>query len=264
MGRKIAIVSGKGGVGKTTITFGIGLSLARRGRSVCLVDLDVGLNNLDMIFNAENKVIYDLNDCLEGKCRIKQALVSYENQENFYILSSSKCDINTEISDYKLGMLINKLASVFDFVLIDCSAGITKYFHLGLKCASEALLVVTPHIASIRDADKVISLIKGAGVQFDGAIVNRVRGDLLARGESLSYKQIEYLLKSEIMGVVPESDEINIHSGNFIKNNAKSEVNMAFNIVSQNLDIGTKTIFDCQKKYRGFIGFFRRNIKRSV
>lgn len=213
MGRKIAIVSGKGGVGKTTVTFGIGCALAKNGHSVCLVDLDIGLNNLDILVGVEDKVVYDLYDCLDGKCRIKQAVIPCEFQENLYIISSAKCDSAVDISQVKLDMLTNKLASVFDYVLIDSSAGVNNNFFLALKTASEAILIVTPHIASIRDADKVVGIINGQGKINLGVVVNRVRGDLVLRGESLSYKQIGFLLKTNIAGVLPESDEINVLCG---------------------------------------------------
>ena len=264
MGRKIAVISGKGGVGKTTVTFGLGLSLAKMGQSVCLVDIDVGLNNLDMLFDVEDKIIFDLNDCLEGRCRIKQALVCCDWQENLYILSSSKSDVFTDISEIKFNMLIDKLASVFDYVLIDCPAGINRNFYLGLKTASEAVLVATPHISSIRDACKVICIIEGQQKQFDGVVINRVRGDLLVRGESLSFKQIENLLKCEIVGILPESEEINIYCGSFQNKKGKSEINIAFNMLAENIKCGGKRLYDCQKKYKGFLGFIRRNIKRSV
>ncbi|MBQ7466909.1 MAG: septum site-determining protein MinD [Clostridia bacterium] len=265
MGRKIAVVSGKGGVGKTTITFGLGLSLAKMGKSVCLIDLDIGLNNLDMLFGAQDKIMFDLADCIDGKCRIKQALVRHEKQENLYVLSSSKSDVFTEISELKLNLLLSKLASVFDFVLIDCPAGINRNVYLGLKSSNEALLVVTPHIASISDADKVLSVIKGFDLNFSGVIVNRVRGDMLAKGESLSHKQIAYLLKSEVVGVLPESDQINVQSGNLeYKSINKDEILLAFDMLATNIESGRKQIFDCQKQYRGFLGMIRRNIKRSV
>ena len=264
MGRKISVVSGKGGVGKTTITFGLGLSLAKKGFSVCLVDLDVGLNNLDMLCNIEDKVVFDLSDCLDGKCRIKQALINCDFQENLYILSSSKTEILTEISQIKLNLLIDKLAGVFDFVLIDAPAGINNNFFLAVKCSEEVILVVTPHISSIRDADKVIGVIKGLDIQSAYIVVNRIRGDMVVRKESLTHMQIQSLLNAELLGVIPESDDVNIYYGQSLFRDDKSDIKNAFELLANNLMKEKKVIFDYMKKYKGAVGFVRRNIKRSV
>lgn len=264
MGRKICIISGKGGVGKTTITFGLGVTLAKKRYSVCLVDLDLGLNNLDSLFNLEDKVIYDLSDCLDGRCRIKQALISCDFQENLYILSSAKTEIMSQISQLKLNMLISKLSGVFDFVLIDAPAGINNNFFLALKCSDEAVVVVTPHISSIRDAEKVIGVINGFGLQSFNIVINRVRGDLVQRKESLSHLQIQSLLKTPLLGVIPEFDDVNIQYGKILFENAKSDFVLSLNMISDNIFRDKKAVFNYTKKYKGFMGLIRRNLKRSV
>ncbi len=264
MGRKICVVSGKGGVGKTTVTFGLGVSLAKMGYSVCLMDLDLGLNNLDSLFDLENKVVFDLTDCLEGRCRIKQALINCDFQENLYILSSAKTEIMSQISQIKLNMLINKLAGVFDFVFIDSPAGINNNFFLAVKCSDEAILVVTPHISSIRDADKVIGVIRGTDLQSVSIVINRIRGDMVTRKESLTHLQIQSLLKAQLLGVLPEYDDINIHFGKFVFKKGKSDFVTALNILANNVMKDKKDIYDYTRKYRGFTGLIRRSLKRSV
>ena len=263
MGRKISIVSGKGGVGKTTIACGLALALAKNGSSVCLVDLDVGLNNLDVLLNMENKVVYDIGDCLQGKCRLKQALLLDPLNENLYLLPSMRMPAEA-MDDRAVKQIVDKLASVFDYVLIDAPAGAGEIFDLSTNVASEAIVVVTPHTASIRDADKVIGILKGKAVSSVSIVVNRIRGDLVARKEMLSHTQIARLLKANLLGVVPESDEINIYSSFKFEKIAKSSSILAFTILAHNLKSDKKVIFDYESKYKGLLGIIRRNLKRSM
>lgn len=263
MGRKIAVVSGKGGVGKTTIVAGLGMALAKSGANVCLVDLDVGLNNLDILFNIENKIVYDLGDCLSLRCRIKQALVQDPVLQNLYILPSQKSE-EEKFDCFQMQTLINKLAEIFDFVIVDSPAGINENFYLAVKSTSEAVVVVTPHVSSLRDADKVISVLKGLGKQNVCCVVNRIRGDMVARKEMLSHFQIESLLKIPLLGVLPESDEVNIYSSFHFCHAVKGGMFLAFSTLSGNLRTDKKTIYDYDGKYRGFLGAIRRAIKRSI
>lgn len=263
MGRKIAIVSGKGGVGKTTVACGVALSLAKSGKSVCLIDLDVGLNNLDVLLGLENKVVYDLADCISGRCRIKQALVNDSAFENLYLLPSMRFS-SVKISEYEIQTITDKLAGVFDFVIIDAPAGAGENFELAVKGANEAIVVVTPHMASLRDADKVIGIIKGSGIDEVSVIVNRIRGDMVARREMLNHIQISKLLKCKIMGVVPESDDINIYSSFKFDKISKSKAVVAFSILVHNIKTDKKVIYDYESRYKGLLGIIRRNIKRSV
>ena len=263
MGRKIAVVSGKGGVGKTTVACGLALALSKNGKSVCLVDLDVGLNNLDVLLGLENKVVYDLADCLSGRCRLKQALVTGNGFENLYLLPSMRFS-SVKITPLQIKSITDKLAGVFDFVIIDAPAGAGENFELAVYGANEALVVVTPHMASLRDADKVIGLLKGFGISETSIVVNRIRGDMVARKEMLSHTQISKLLKCPIMGVIPESDDINIYSSFKFDKIAKSKTVVAFTILVHNIKTDKKVIYDYESRYKGLIGIIRRNIKRSV
>lgn len=263
MGRKIAVVSGKGGVGKTTIVCGLGISLAKKGASVCLLDLDLGLNNLDVLLGVEDKVVYDLVDCVQGNCRIKQALVNVSGYDSLYILSSYRA-INDILCLTDIKTITDKLASVFDYVLIDAPAGLGNNFDYAVCGCREAIVVVTPHIVSLRDADKVVSVLKGMEIDNISVLVNRIRGDMVAKKEMLSHQQIENLLKTNVIGVVPESDDINIYSGLKFDKLLKSNAEEVFNILSHNLKYDKKIIYDYEKKYKGFIGMLRRNIKRSI
>lgn len=263
MGRKIAVVSGKGGVGKTTIVAGLGMALAKSGANVCLVDLDIGLNNLDILFNIENKIVYDLGDCLSLRCRIKQALIQDPILQNLYILPSQKSQID-KYDAFQMRTVVDKLAEIFDFVILDAPAGINDNFYLATKSTDEAIVVVTPHVSSLRDADKVISVLKGLGRPNVAFVINRIRGDMVARKEMMSHLQIENLLKIPLLGVLPESDDINIYSSFHFSKIARGGLFLAFSTLSANLRTDQKKIYDYDGKYKGFLGMIRRNIKRSI
>lgn len=263
MGRKISIVSGKGGVGKTTVACGLGLALSKLGHSVCLVDLDVGLNNLDVLLNLENKVVYDIGDCIEGKCRIKQALIGDPTFDNLYLMPSVRI-MKEDLSLSNIKTITDRLASVFDFVIIDAPAGVGNGVEVAINGSNEVFVVVTPHVASLRDADKIIGILKAKEIGNIGVIINRIRGDMVARKEMLSHVQIEKLLKTSLIGVIPESDDINIHSSFKFEKITKGKIIDAFYYLVNNIKTDKRIIYDYDSKYRGLLGIIRRNIKRSI
>ena len=262
MGKIISIVSGKGGVGKTTVACALGLSFAKSGYSVCVIDLDVGLNNVDVLLGVDNKVVYDIGDYLSGKCRIKQALVSDSRFENLYIMPSERFSENRN-NVYSVKELTRKLASVFDYVIIDAPAGMGENFETAINVANECIVVVSPHVASLRDADQVISRIKAINCETY-IVINRIRGDLVARKEMLNHNQIRSLLKTEVVGVVPESDEINILSSLKFERISKTNMAQVFSIIAENIHNNSFNIFDYESRYRGLVGLVRRSIKKNV
>ncbi|MCQ2556066.1 MAG: septum site-determining protein MinD, partial [Clostridia bacterium] len=159
MGRVIVVTSGKGGVGKTTITANLGLHLASKNFRVCLLDMDIGLINLDVVMNMEDRVVYSMLDVVEHKCRIKEALVQDDCYPLLYLLSSGGLNQNLAIQLGQIKQVVDELSHMFDFVLIDCPAGIDAGFKRAVSCADEALVVTTPHLSSIRDADKVVTIL---------------------------------------------------------------------------------------------------------
>lgn len=264
MSRVIVITSGKGGVGKTTITANLGIALAQKGYSVCLVDADIGLNNLDVVLNVENKVVYDIIDCLENKCRVTQALIEMPLIENLFVLPSSKSleKIKINLSDYN--NIIQKLKTNFDFVLIDCPAGIEKGFDLAVACATEAMVVVTPHISSVKDADRVVTILASYKIENVTLVVNRIRGDLVARKEMLSAYEIEKLMNIKLVGVVPDSDDIGLYNSYIFKNEINLAVKNSFNVLAKNIINERYEQYDYLSKYKGLLGMIRRNIKRKA
>ncbi len=263
MSRKIVITSGKGGVGKTTICANLGARLASLGFRVCLLDVDIGLNNLDVVMGIEKRVMFDIVDVIEGRCRAKQALVQDHRIQSLYILPSAHSYNSSNITGEKIKNVIESLDNSFDYILIDCPAGVEAGFHRAVFCANEAIVVVTPHISSIRDADKVLSILAGYDLIHKSLVINRIRGDLVLNGEMLSAEEIIKALKTPLLGVIPEDDDISAIStvGGLANGNISGR---AFTILCENLHEGTKKIYDYTMKYRGFFGNFKRNIKRKI
>ncbi len=204
MARRIVVTSGKGGVGKTTIAVNLAAQLAQKGQRVILCDADFGLNNVDVATGVENLITYDLVDVIEGRCRAKQALVRHPDFPNLYVLTSSNATAERYVSPQAFKLVLDTLAPKFDFILIDCPAGIDDGFHRAVASANEAIVVTTPQVSAIRDADKVITLLKSYDFSALSLIVNRVRGDFIVSGESVLPQEIETLLKTSLIGVIPE------------------------------------------------------------
>ncbi len=262
MSRKIVITSGKGGVGKTTVTANLGLALASLGQRVCLVDIDFGLNNLDVVLGIENKVVYDISDVLEGRCRIKQALVQENNKKNLYVLPSGSVEASARISGQSIKLLVENISGLFDYVLFDCPAGIDIGFHRAVSCADEAIIVTTPNLTSLRDADKVISILNSYKLDKINLVINRVRGDLIMSEKMLMPSDIKQLLKIDLLGVLPEEDAVFLSSGYSLPKKSQSE--KCYKYLASNLHKGTNKIFDVTNKYSGFFGSIRRSIKKSI
>jgi len=159
MARKIVITSGKGGVGKTTICANLGVKLANLGFKVALIDTDIGLNNLDVVMGVESKIVFDIADVISARCRVKQALIQDDRYPTLYVLPSAHLDSKNLITGPQVKNVVEMLSPSFDYILIDCPAGLDNGFHRAVFCANEALIVVTPHISSIRDVDKILLIL---------------------------------------------------------------------------------------------------------
>lgn len=249
MARKIVITSGKGGVGKTTVTANLGIQLASRGYKVALVDADIGLNNLDVVMGVENKVSYDLADVLEGRCKISQALIRDALYQNLYVLPSTRINGKKKISSAEFKLVVDKLKGA-DFVLIDCPAGIDVGFHRAVSSATEACVVVTPALSSVRDSDKVLGLLGSYKLESVGLIINRIRPDLVARGDMISAGDVSRLLRAPINGIIPEDDRIGLcMSLGYVRD--RSSAGRAFSVLASNVVERGHRAYDYMAETRG-------------
>ena len=253
MARKILITSGKGGVGKTTMTAHLGMCLAKKGERVVLVDADFGLNNLDVCLGVESSP-YGVAEVSAGKCRVKQALIRHSKYPNLYVLSSGRADCRLEGEGFR--DMINRLEREFDFLLIDCPAGIESGFQLAASVADEAIVVVAPQLFSLRDADKVVQRLKGRGIETQSLLINLSKGDLVASGEEFSPLEIAKLLKLPVLGVVPYQYTLSCEE--------LPTPHLSVRYAAEILRGGKRRIFDPTKKYTGFFGGIRRGLKRRL
>ena len=262
MARKIVVTSGKGGVGKTTVSANLSIALASLGQKVCVVDVDFGLNNLDVVMGVEGRVVYDILDVLEGRCRIKQALIQDKYKKNLFILTSGNIDSFTKINGQTIKLLIENISPLFDYIIFDCPAGVDNGFHRAVACADEAIIVTTSQLTSLRDADKVISILNSYKLQNIYLVVNKVRGDLIILEKMFSPLDIQELLKIKLLGVLPDDDSVFLYSGYELPKKTGSY--KAYKILANNLHKGNKKIYDVYSKYTGFFGSIRRGIRRSL
>lgn len=208
MGEVIVITSGKGGVGKTTTTANVGTGLAKEGKKVVLIDTDIGLRNLDVVMGLENRIVYNLVDVIEGNCRIKQALIKDKRYPNLYLLPSAQTRDKTSLTPEQMGKLTAELKEEFDYILLDCPAGIEQGFKNAIAGADRALVVTTPEVSAVRDADRIIGLLEANEVSHTDLIVNRLRSDMVKRGDMMSADDVVEILAVNLIGVVPDDENI--------------------------------------------------------
>ena len=214
MSRVIVVTSGKGGVGKTTTTANIGTALAMEGYKVVLIDADIGLRNLDLIMGLENRVVYDLVNVVEGKCRLKQALIKDKRQRELYMLPAAQTRDKDAVSAEQMKKLCDELREEFDYIFIDCPAGIAQGFKNAVAGADDAIVVTTPEVSAVRDADRIIGLLEANDIANPHLLVNRVRTKMVEKGTMMSVDDIVELLAIELLGVVPDDEQIIITSNN--------------------------------------------------
>ena len=206
--RVIVITSGKGGVGKTTTTANIGAALADKGHKVLLIDTDIGLRNLDVVMGLENRIVYDLIDVIEGRCRVSQALIKDKRCPNLVLLPAAQIRDKNDVNTDQMKELIYSLKDSFDYILIDCPAGIEQGFKNAIAAADEAIVVTTPEVSATRDADRIIGLLEAAGIKSPRIVVNRLRIDMVKDKNMLSVEDILDILAVKLLGVVPDDETV--------------------------------------------------------
>lgn len=208
MSEVIVITSGKGGVGKTTTTANVGTGLAKLDQKVVLIDTDIGLRNLDVVMGLENRIVYNLVDVVEGNCRIKQALIKDKRYPNLFLLPSAQTRDKTSVSPEQMKKLVDELREEFDYILLDCPAGIEQGFKNAIAAADRALVVTTPEVSAIRDADRIIGLLEANEIKHINLIVNRIRMDMVKRGDMMSIDDVVEILAIDLIGAVPDDENI--------------------------------------------------------
>ncbi len=213
MGIAIVVTSGKGGVGKTTTSANVGTALALNGQKVCMVDTDIGLRNLDVVMGLENRIIYDLVDVAEGACRLQQALIKDKRFETLALLPAAQTKDKSAVTPEQMEEIVTQLKREFDYVVIDCPAGIEQGFRNAVAGADQAIVVTTPEKAAVRDADRIIGLLEREKVGMPKLVINRVRAHMVKNGDMLDVEDILDLLAIDLLGVVPD-DEYVIRAAN--------------------------------------------------
>lgn len=250
--KSIVITSGKGGVGKTTVTACLGRALARLGNRVALMDADFGLNNLDVVLGLENNVVYDVADVIDNRARVRQALIE-DSTRNLYLLPSAHGYLGEKVTSQNLKLILNSLSATFDYAIVDCPAGIEAGFRRAVFACDRAIVVTTPHISALRDANKVVTLL-GSYKKEPSLVINRVRGDLLADGVIPDKDEIASVLKTEVIGVIPETD------GVYDLERIKTK---PYDLLAKRIMYGAGDVIDPSAEYRGFFGAIKRRARRS-
>ncbi len=207
-GKVITITSGKGGVGKTTLTANIAAALARSGKKVVAIDADIGLRNLDVVMGLENRIVYDLVDIIEGRCRLRQAMIKDKRQPELYLIPAAQTRDKMAVSPTDMILVCDQLRQEMDYVVIDSPAGIERGFRNAIAPADQVLIVTNPEVSAVRDADRIIGLIEAEEKGPGKLIVNRLKPEMVARGDMISVEDILDILAIELVGVIPEDESI--------------------------------------------------------
>ncbi|HZK37501.1 MAG TPA: septum site-determining protein MinD [Clostridia bacterium] len=259
MGEVIVITSGKGGVGKTTATANIGTGLAELGYKVVVVDADIGLRNLDVIMGLENRIVYDIVDIVKNVCRLKQGLIKDKRYSELYLLPAAQTKDKSAVTIEQMQKLTLELKESFDYVLIDCPAGIEQGFKNAIAGADRAIVVTTPEISAVRDADRIIGLLEASEIRDPILIINRIRIDMVRRGDMMDIDDMIDILAIDLLGVVPDDEAIVIsaNKGEPVVANQTALSGQAFKNITRRI-IGENVPFMNMEIEEGFMSKLRR------
>ena len=237
-GKALVITSGKGGVGKTTASANLGTALALRGHKTVVLDTDIGLRNLDVVMGLENRIVYNLVDVIEGTCKLSQALVRDKHVPDLYLIPAAQTRDKNSILPGQMKELCQQLRKDFEYIIIDCPAGIETGFQNAISAADRAVVVTTPEVSAIRDADRVIGLLESAGLPIPDLVINRIKMGMVKQGDMMDKKDILDLLSVNMLGLVPDDEEIIVSTnrGTPIVHNRKSLSGEAFRRIAARID----------------------------
>ncbi|NLZ48521.1 MAG: septum site-determining protein MinD [Clostridiales bacterium] len=263
MGESIVITSGKGGVGKTTTTANIGTALAAMGKKVVVVDGDTGLRNLDVLMGLENRIVYTLIDVIENRCRLKQAMIKDKRFNNLFLLPTAQTRDKNDIKAEDMLILIKELKEEFDYVLIDCPAGIEQGFENAVIGADRAIIVVNPEVTSVRDADRVIGKLDAKGIEDHQLLINRLNVDMAKKGEMLNIEDINDILSIKLLGVVPDDRNITIstNKGEPIVLDDKAFAGQAFKNIARRITGEQVPLMNLEGEGGGLLHAFKKLFK---
>ena len=265
MSEVIVITSGKGGVGKTTTTANIGTALASMGKKVVLIDGDTGLRNLDVLMGLENRIVYTIIDIIENRCRTKQALIKDKRFPNLYLLPTAQTKDKTDISSQQMLKLVEELKEEFDYVIIDCPAGIEQGFENAIVGADRAVVVVNPEITSVRDADRVIGKLDAKGLEDHQVVINRLNYEMTQKGDMLDISDIIETLSVKLLGVVPDDRNITVstNKGEPIVLDDKSFSGKAFRNIARRITGEEVPLMNLHQESDGLFGALKKLFKKG-
>jgi septum site-determining protein MinD len=264
MGRIIVITSGKGGVGKTTCTANLGTALAKMGRSVALMDADFGLRNLDLLLGLENRVVYTALEVLAGQCRLEQALVRDKRQRDLVLLPAAQNRNKDSVTPEQMKQLAYALTKKYDYVLIDCPAGIEMGFQNAIAAADEAIIVTTPEISAVRDADRVIGLLEANRVKNVRLIINRIRPMMVQANNMMSVSDVQEILSVPLLGIIPDDEKVIVSTNRgepLVLSDDASLSKLALHNIVQRLEGNDVEFLDLNASYDTLLAKIRRFFK---
>lgn len=265
MSEVIVVTSGKGGVGKTTTTANIGAGLSLLGKRVVVIDADIGLRNLDVVLGLENRIVYDIVDIVEQKCEVKKGMIKDKRFENLFLIPAAQTRDKTAVSPAQMIALTDSLRENFDYIIIDCPAGIEQGFKNAVAGADRAFVVTTPEVSAVRDADRIIGLLSAEGIHDPKLIVNRIRPDMVKKGDMMNIDDMIDILAIDLLGVVPDDEAIVISTnrGEPVVSNEKAPSGKAYRNICQRIDGQEVPLMDLYHNQENFISKLLSIFKRS-
>lgn len=261
MSRIIVITSGKGGVGKTTCTANLGMALAKMGRQVAVVDADFGLRNLDLLLGLENRIVYTAVEVIAGECRLEQALVKDKRQPRLVLLPAAQNRMKDAVSPEQMKQLIDELAQKYDYILIDSPAGIEQGFQNAIVAAKEAVIVTTPEIAAVRDADRVVGLLEAQGIKKINLVVNRLRPGMVEANDMMSVQDVQEILAIPLIGVIPDDEKVIVSTNRgepLVLTETVSLAGTALDHIAKRLEGQKVEFLDLSNSNDGFFAWIRK------
>lgn len=260
LGTSIVVTSGKGGVGKTTTTANIGTALAMEGKKVVVVDADTGLRNLDLLLGLENRIVYNLVDVVEGTCRMKQALIKDKRFDNLFLLPTAQTKDKTAVNPQQMQTIIDELKKEFDYVIIDCPAGIEHGFENAVAGADRAIVVTTPEVSAVRDADRIIGKLDSKGIDNPELIVNRIKFEMTKKGEMLNIDDMTDILAIKLLGIVPDDEKIVVstNKGEPAVTDETAKAGMAFKNIARRITGEEVPFMTFEEEETGFFGMIKK------